>query len=78
MPKCDSNKVAFNFIEITLRHGCSPVILLHSFRTPFPKNACGGLLLELPEKGFFKAPMNSSSNTAMQFLYVNNSLDIAS
>ena len=24
MPKCDFNKVASNFIEITLRHGCSP------------------------------------------------------
>ena len=26
------------FIEMTLRHGCSPVNLLHIFRTPFPKN----------------------------------------
>ena len=26
------------FIEITLRHGCSPVNMLHIFRTPFPKN----------------------------------------
>ena len=24
-----------NFIETTLRHGCSPVNLLHIFRTPF-------------------------------------------
>ena len=24
-----------NFIEIALRHGCSPVNLLHIFRTPF-------------------------------------------
>ena len=24
-----------NFIEITIWHGCSPVILLHIFRTPF-------------------------------------------
>ena len=28
----------FNFIEIALRHGCSPANLLHIFRTPFPKN----------------------------------------
>ena len=35
----------FNFIEITLRHGCSPVNLLDIFRTPFPKNTSGGLLL---------------------------------
>ena len=33
-----SIKLRFNFIEITLRHGCSSVNLLHIFRTPFPKN----------------------------------------
>ena len=31
MPKCD----LCDFIEITLRHGCSPVNLLHFFRTLF-------------------------------------------
>ena len=34
MPKCDVNKVA----EIALRHECSPVNLLHIFRTPFLEN----------------------------------------
>ena len=34
-----------NFIEITHRHGCSPVNLLHIFRTPFLKNTSGQLLL---------------------------------
>ena len=34
-----------NFIEITLRNGCSPVNLLHNFRTPLPKNTSKGLLL---------------------------------
>ena len=34
-----------NFIEITLRHQCSPVNLLHVFRTPFRKNTSGCLLL---------------------------------
>ena len=34
-----------NFIEIALRHGCSSVNLLHIFRTSFPKNTSGGLLL---------------------------------
>ena len=34
-----------NFIEITLRHECSPVNLLHILRTPFPKNTSRGLLL---------------------------------
>ena len=38
MLKCDLNKVACNFIEIALRHGCSPLNLLHIFRIPFPKN----------------------------------------
>ena len=34
-----------NFIEITFRHGCSPVNLLHIFRTPFAINTSGRLLL---------------------------------
>ena len=38
MLKCDFNKVTSNFIEITLCHGCSPVNLLHIFRTPLPNN----------------------------------------
>ena len=45
MPKCDFDRVARNLIEIALRHGCSPVNLLHIFRTPFPKNTTGVLLL---------------------------------
>ena len=40
-----SIKLLWNFIEITLRHGCSPVNLLHIFRTPFPKNTSEQLLL---------------------------------
>ena len=34
-----------NFIEIALRHGYSPVNLLHILRTPFYKNTSGELLL---------------------------------
>ena len=34
-----------NFIEIALRHGCSPVNLLHVFKTLFSKNTSGWLLL---------------------------------
>ena len=45
MPKCDLNKVANNIIEITIRHGCSPVNLLLIFRIPFYKNTSGGLIL---------------------------------
>ena len=44
MPECDFNKVA------SLRHGCSPVNLLHIFRTPFPKNTSEGLLLRVLER----------------------------
>ena len=45
MPKCDFDKVGSKFIEITLRHGCSHVNLLHIFRKPYPRNTSGGLLL---------------------------------
>ena len=42
-----SIKLLCSFIEIALRHGCSPVNLLHIFRTPFLKNTSGRLLLKL-------------------------------
>ena len=39
-------KLQSNFTEMKLRHGCSPVNLLHILRTPFPKNGSGVLLLK--------------------------------
>ena len=45
MPKCDSIKFLCIFIEIARWHGCSPVNLLHIFRTPFARNTSGWLLL---------------------------------
>ena len=42
-----SIKLLFNFIEIALQHGCSPVNLLDIFRTPYPKNMYEGLLLSV-------------------------------
>ena len=42
-----SRKMVCNFTEITPRHGCSPVNLLHIFRTPFIKNTSGWLLPHL-------------------------------
>ena len=39
--------VICNFLEITLRRGCSPVDLLHIFRTPFLKNSSGRLPLKV-------------------------------
>ena len=40
-----SIKFLENFVEMALRHGCSPVNLLHIFRTLFPKNTFERLLL---------------------------------
>ena len=40
-----SIKLQSNFIEIALWHVCSPVTLQHIFRTPFPMNNSGRLLL---------------------------------
>ena len=42
-----SIKLLCNFIEITLRHGYSPLHLLHIFRIPFLKNTSGWLLLTI-------------------------------
>ena len=39
-----------NFVEITLRHGCSHVNLLHIFRTPFPNNTSGWLAVSVTRK----------------------------
>ena len=44
-----SIKLQSNFIKIALWHGCSPVNLLHVFRTPFPKNTSGRLLLKIAD-----------------------------
>ena len=40
-----SIKLLCKSFQIPLRHGCSPGNLLHIFRTPFPRNATGWLLL---------------------------------
>ena len=45
-----SIKLQSNFIEITLRHWCSPVYLLHIFRTPFFKNTSGELFLKICDR----------------------------
>ena len=42
-----SIKLRSNFIKIALRHWCPTVNLLHIFRTSFPKNTSGGLLLTI-------------------------------
>ena len=47
--KCDFNKVANS---LALRHGCSPVNLLHIFRTSFFQNTFGRLLLKVTSLRF--------------------------
>ena len=46
-----SVKLQRNFIENTLRHGCSPVNLLHIFKTRFSKNTSEPLLLDMESWG---------------------------
>ena len=48
-PEVQSKETLYqsNFIEIALRHGCSPVNLLHIFRTLFTKNTSERQLLWL-------------------------------
>ena len=48
VPKRDFNDVAATSLKSHFgRYACSPVNLLHIFRTPFPKNIFGRLLLPL-------------------------------
>ena len=43
-------KMQSNFIEITLRHECSPINLLHIFRGPSLKNTSGWLLFNIQSR----------------------------
>ena len=47
-----SKRLQSNFIEIAFRHVCSPVNLLHIFRTLFPKNTSGRLPLAVYRVSF--------------------------
>ena len=68
-----SIKLQSNFIEITLRHGCSPVNLLHIFGTPFLKNNSGWLLLK--HVGSLMGWFNSNiSHRSFIFLFKNGTL----
>ena len=52
MPQCDFNKDAKATLLKSQLRMCSPVNLLHTFRTPLPKNTSGGLLLSIPTRFF--------------------------
>ena len=60
-----STKLQSNFIEIARRHGCSPVNLLQTFRTPFPKNTSKGLLLQNINTSFYTVKLNRRSKYAL-------------
>ena len=76
MPKRDLNKVASNFVGLTLRHGCSPVNLLHLFRTPFLKNTSGQLLLNVVSRNINSDILKQSSSIYTLY-YINFSSDKA-
>ena len=65
--RCSENMQS-NFIEITVRHGCSPVNLLHIFRTPFSKNTSGWLLLNIYKRN--KKTFHEESLHISIFFYV--------
>ena len=53
---------------IALRHGCSPVNLLHIFRTAFPRNTSGWLLLDITELTPIK--YDESESHTFEHLYI--------
>ena len=63
-----SIKLLCNFIKTTLQHGCSPVYLLCIFKTPFPKNTSGGLLL-CKSANIFKTSLLQSISEAYSGSY---------
>ena len=64
-----SVKLLCNFIEIALRHGCSPVNLLHTFRTPFPETSGWLLLSKLLNLKSFKSILNTQVLNSCIFLF---------
>ena len=67
-------KFLCNFIEITIWHGCSPVNLLHIFRTPFLKNTSDGLLLNIAPKS--EKNLNQQGNTVFVFKHYETNMSV--
>ena len=69
-----SIKLGNNFIEITLWNECSPVNLLHIFRTPVTKNTSEQLLLQMVDC-IFKNGSWDSRSLIIFIKYIMQSLD---
>ena len=63
-----SIKLPSKFIEITPRHGCSLVNLLHIFITPFPKNTSGRLLLHCIKRSSWDKSIRSCKSTLLLYI----------
>ena len=70
MRKCDFNKVPEQLYLITLRHGYSPVNLLYIFRTCFPRNTSGWLLLNVHTRFRQHSNRVNKLDECMRNLYV--------
>ena len=66
-----------NFIEITLRYGCSPVNLVHIFRTLFTKNTSERLLLKMEHLNGTNHDAHSKSNELMNKISKMHSLTLS-
>ena len=71
-----SIKLLCDFIEIALQHKCTPVNLLHIFRTPFHKNTLERLLLLICEPGEDSSKHYESNCTMEQTPLIVNKLTI--
>ena len=72
-PQLKPVKLQIRFTDITFRHGCSPVNLLHSFRIPFPKNTFGGMLLNFDILNSLSIHCRSLPHSwAVQNIFINN------
>ena len=72
-------KLLCNFNEIALWHGCSLVNLLNIFKTRFPKNTFGGLLLMLTfnTKAYYISKRNYVGKKVLYFwLFVFKQLNL--
>ena len=70
-----STKLLCNFIEIALRHRWSLVNWLHIFRTPFPKNTSGWLLLNVTMKASWRHLQDVFSTSSPRRIFIRGILN---